>query len=79
MFVSDSPFTSTALADAIAQPGVWSSNETAQAGRPTTIDVGRTGRYVRIQLAGTNQLTVSEVQVLSPRCFASATGVLAVR
>jgi hypothetical protein len=65
VFVSDAPFTSTSLSDTIAQPGVWSVHETAQAGRPTTIDVGRTGRYVRVQLARTNELALDEVQVLS--------------
>jgi hypothetical protein len=65
VFVSDTPFTSTSLSDTLAQPGVWSAHQSAQAGRPTTIDVGRTGRYVRVQLAGTNELALDEVQVLS--------------
>ena len=65
VFVSDTPFASMSLADTLAQPGVWSSHQSAQAARPTTIDVGRTGRYVRVQLAGTNQLALAEVQVLS--------------
>jgi hypothetical protein len=64
VFVSDTPFTSTSLSDTLAQPGVWSSHQTAQAGRPTVIDVGQTGRYVRVQLAGSNQLALDEVQVL---------------
>lgn len=63
VFVSDEPFASTSVADTLAQPGVWSSHQTAQAGRPTVIDVGRTGRYVRVQLAGSNQLALDEVQV----------------
>lgn len=65
VFVSDTPFTSTTPADTLAQPGVWSSHQVAQAGRPTTIDVGRTGRYLRVQLAGTNQLALAEVQALA--------------
>jgi alpha-L-fucosidase len=63
VFVSDQPFASTSLADTLAQPGVWSAHETEQAGRPTSIPVGRGGRYVRIQLAGSNWLTLPEVQV----------------
>jgi hypothetical protein len=63
IFVSDQRFTSTSVSDTLAQPGVWSAHETTQAGRPTVIDVGRTGRYVRIQLAGSNQLALDEVQV----------------
>jgi hypothetical protein len=63
VFVSDEPFASTSPADTLAQPGVWSQHETTQAGRPTVIDVGRSGRYVRVQLAGSNQLALDEVQV----------------
>jgi alpha-L-fucosidase 2 len=65
VFVSDVPFSSTSLSDTLAQPGVWSHHETSQAGRPTTIPVGRGGRYVRVQLAGTGQLALAEVQVLT--------------
>jgi hypothetical protein len=63
VFVSDEPFASTSLSDTLAQPGVWSQHETDQAGRPTVIDVSRSGRYVRVQLAGSNQLALDEVQV----------------
>jgi hypothetical protein len=63
VFVSDTPFASTSLSDTLAQPGVWSVHKIEQAGRPTTIDVGHTGRYVRVQLAGTKQLALAEVQV----------------
>jgi F5/8 type C domain/Right handed beta helix region len=65
VLVSDTPFPSGSLSDALGQPGVWSAHETAPAGRPTTIDVGRAGRYLRVQLAGSNQLALAEVQVLS--------------
>ncbi|WP_328891579.1 galactose-binding domain-containing protein [Streptomyces sp. NBC_00316] len=65
VIVSDEPFTSSGLADTLAQPGVWSSHQSAQADRPTTVDVqGHQGRYVRLQLAGTNELALAEVQVL---------------
>ncbi len=33
------------------------------AGRPTAVPVGVLGRYVRIQLAGANYLSLAEVQV----------------
>ncbi|MEV0408460.1 discoidin domain-containing protein [Actinoallomurus sp. NPDC050550] len=65
VFVSDAPFSSTSVSDTLAQPGVWSHHETVQAGRPTTIPVGHGGRYVRVQLAGTGQLALAEVQVLT--------------
>jgi alpha-L-fucosidase len=64
VLVSDEPFAGQSLADTLAQPGVWHSRQQAPAGRPTTIPVGRSGRYVRVQLAGQNWLTIGEVRVL---------------
>ncbi|RPJ26712.1 MAG: hypothetical protein EHM33_10590 [Chloroflexi bacterium] len=63
VFVSDIPFTSTDLNTTLSQPGVWNTYRGGQAGWPTTISVNRTGRYVRVQLAGTNNLSLAEVQV----------------
>lgn len=53
VLVSDEPFTSGSLQKVLAQPGVWAVRRQEIAGKPTMIDVGRSGRYVRIQLAGT--------------------------
>ncbi|HYN83648.1 MAG TPA: discoidin domain-containing protein [Pyrinomonadaceae bacterium] len=64
VLVSDTPFTSSSLSATLLQPGVASFRTTGQAGRPTTINVNRTGRYVRVQLAGTNYLSLAEVEVL---------------
>ncbi|GIG63461.1 hypothetical protein Lfu02_78330 [Longispora fulva] len=68
VFVSASPF-NTALTPTqqASQPGVWSNHQTTQAGSPTTITTpaNTTGRYVMIQLAGTNNLSLTEVQVYS--------------
>lgn len=63
VLVSNVPFHSTSLAETQAQPGVSSYAFPGQGGRPTTIAVGRTGRHVRVQLAGTNYLTLAEVEV----------------
>ncbi len=63
VFVSDVPFTSTDLNTTLSQPGVWNTYRGGQAGWPTTISVNRTGRYVRVQLAGTGVLSLAEVQV----------------
>src|SRR5215208_3777547 len=41
----------------------WNQHVVGQAGRPTTISVGRAGRYVRIWKAGYGQLSLAEVQV----------------
>ncbi|HVK21260.1 MAG TPA: glycoside hydrolase N-terminal domain-containing protein [Actinokineospora sp.] len=63
VLVSDTPFTGT-LSQILAQPGVWSAPQTGQAGSPTTIPVGRTGRYVRVQLQSTSEaLSLAEVVV----------------
>jgi RHS repeat-associated protein len=39
-------------------------NTPGQCGSPSTVSVGRTGRYVRVQLMGTNYLHLAEVQVM---------------
>jgi RHS repeat-associated protein len=39
-------------------------NTPGQCGTPTTVSIGRTGRYVRVQLMGTNYLHLAEVQVM---------------
>jgi len=62
--VSDVPFTSQDLNSSIAQAGVSSFLETGIAGRPTTININRTGQYVRVQLIGTSFLVISEVEVI---------------
>jgi RHS repeat-associated protein len=70
VFVSDSPFNSTALSTTQAQSGVNDyphsgfSGPSSIAG-PTSINVNRTGRYVRVQLSGTGSLALGEVQVWS--------------
>lgn len=65
VLVSDSPFAAT-LAQALADPAVTSHHETAQAGRPTTIEMPAQGRYVRVWLSSPvpTELNMAEVQVL---------------
>ena len=63
VFVSDSPFSSTGFAATQAQAGV-SDYSIGTAAATNTINVGRTGRYVRVQLPGTNYLQLAEVQVM---------------
>jgi len=70
VFVSDQPFTSTDLMTTIGQSGVSGYYTPGQAGPTITIGVGRTGRYVRVQLAGTNSLSLAEVEVMSAVNFA---------
>jgi hypothetical protein len=65
VLVSDHPFTSKDLNTTLHQRGVWSSRYPGIAGRQTDIPVHKNGRYVRIQLSGTNYLSLAEVQVFS--------------
>jgi hypothetical protein len=64
VLVSDVPFASTSLSATLAQAGVSAFHTSAPAGSPTSVAVNRTGRYVRVQLAETNYLTIGEVEVL---------------
>ena len=64
VFVSDAPFTSTDLTTTQNQAGVSSYYTAGQCGFPTDLAINRTGRYVRVQLAGTNNLSIAEVQIL---------------
>jgi RHS repeat-associated protein len=48
----------------ISSAGESVYNTPGQCGTPTTVSVGRTGRYVRVQLMGTNYLHLAEVQVI---------------
>jgi hypothetical protein len=64
VFVSATPFDhSLTPTQQAAQPGVWSSHQTGTVGRPTRLPVAASGRYVLVQLAGTNYLALAEVQV----------------
>ena len=62
VFVSNEPIPAGVSA-ALADSRVSSYHTTGQAGRPTSLAVNRAGRYVRVQLAGTNYLSLAEVQV----------------
>ncbi len=63
VFVSDSPFTSTDPDTTRAQPGV-TSFDTPTIGRWSDLEIGRTGRYVRIQLPGElRRLTADSIRI----------------
>lgn len=63
VLVSDNPFGNASLEELLRRPDVWSSHQTTQAANPTKIAVGRAGRYVRVQLARTDVLSLAEVVV----------------
>jgi RHS repeat-associated protein len=65
IFVSDVPFTSHDLTITMGQSGVASYYTAGAAGTSVTQAVNRTGRYVRVQLAGADYLSLAEVQVFS--------------
>ena len=76
VFVSDAPFTSTDPAQTQAQAGVWTAYTAGQAPTHSTLAVNRTGRYVRVQLAGAGILSLAEVQVFAgPIRVASPQGI----
>jgi RHS repeat-associated protein len=64
LFVSDQPFVSTDLQTTINQSGVWNSYTAGAVSTSSTIAVNRSGRYVRVQLAATDVLSLAEVQVI---------------
>jgi hypothetical protein len=64
ILVSDQPFASANLASVLSQPGVTGYYIAGQGGYPTAQTIQRTGRYVRVQLTGTNYLSLAEVEVL---------------
>ncbi|MFE6734750.1 discoidin domain-containing protein [Microbacterium sp. NPDC057741] len=64
IFVSDTPFTSEDPTVTAGTPGVWATFFADRAGRPSVIDVGAKGRYVRIQLdSDSKPLNLAELQV----------------
>jgi alpha-L-fucosidase len=65
VLVSDQPFTSDSLAEALRQPGVTSFHEQGTAGRPSSFPTDVSGRYVRVQLEGNAPLSLAEVEVLT--------------
>ena len=65
VFVSDTPFAPTDTPATLqSRAGTYSSHQTVQPSPSSTISIaGAQGRYVRVQLSGTNYLSLAEVQV----------------
>jgi hypothetical protein len=64
VFISDTPFLPTDTPAALQnRPGTFSSHQTAAPNPSTSIAAGAQGRYVRVQLSGTDYLSLAEVQV----------------
>src|SRR2546430_792372 len=63
VLVSDNPFASTDLTATLNQSGVSNYYTAGQGGTPTTLNINRTGRYIRVQLAGSGViLSLAEVE-----------------
>ncbi|MBZ5618513.1 MAG: discoidin domain-containing protein [Acidobacteriia bacterium] len=66
VFVSDTPFTAADTPATLqSRAGTFSSHQTSAPAPSTSIPVGAQGRYVRVQLSGTNFLSLAEVQAIS--------------
>ena len=67
LFVSDTPFAPTDTPSTLLnRPTTWSSHQSSAPSPSANIPVLTAGRYVRIQLAGTDVLSLAEVQVFAP-------------
>src|SRR5579871_6711278 len=66
VFVSDTPFNTTDTPATLQfRPGTFSSHQTSAPNPSASISVTAQGRYVRVQLSGTDYLSLAEVQVFS--------------
>jgi hypothetical protein len=65
VFVSDTPFAPNDTVDTLRnRPGTFGNSGSLTPNPPATITtLGAQGRYIRVQLAGTNYLSLAEVQV----------------
>ena len=63
VLISDTPFTSDSLSGNLSNANVDSFYFGPTAGSPSRIDINGNGRYIRVQLAGTNPLSLTEVEV----------------
>jgi hypothetical protein len=65
VFLSDTPFSSTDTPGMLQKrAGIWKSHQTSVPNPSTTIRIdGAKGRYIRVQLTGTDYLSLAEVQV----------------
>ncbi len=63
VFVSSTDLAGRSLDSILSDAAVWRTQTPNQAPTSLSLPVGATGRYVRVQLAGSNYLQLAEVQV----------------
>ncbi len=61
VFASDEPFTSTSVSATRSQPGVTAKQLPSTVGSTVNVSLGRSARYVRIQIPRTDSLNLKEV------------------
>ena len=67
VFASDTPFTASDTPETLQKrQGIWSSHQTRYPNPFMTIPVNAKARYIRVQLSGTNYLSLAEVEVFEP-------------
>ena len=66
VFASETPFVSTSISEVAAQDGVTQLTFNAVPLPTQRIDLNRNARYIRIQIAGSNYLSLAEVEVYAP-------------
>ena len=64
VFVSEVPFGNQTLDKLLAQDNLYHVYENDELQAQTGLSVNHSGRYVRVQLAGTDPLSLAEVQVI---------------
>jgi YVTN family beta-propeller protein len=64
VFVSATDMTGRTLSSIVADSSIWKYQVLGQAGASLSIPAAAAGRYVRVQLTGTNFLQLAEVQVV---------------
>jgi hypothetical protein len=68
VFISSTPFEHRTVEETVRDPNVFASFQQEQAQSPTTVAIGRRGRFVRIQLTAEEQfLALAEVRVIPAR------------
>ncbi len=65
VFVSDHPFNNESLKEVLEREDVWQYHYSGTVNKSAKVDVNKAGRYVRIQLKGTNVLSLAEVMVFA--------------
>ena len=65
VFVSQNSPAGRSYGDLLADNGVWRTYVAGPVGTSLTLPVGAKGRYVRVQLAGSGELALGEVEILA--------------